>query len=413
MIRICDYKELGTINDGLDMAAQTGSLTATLLGKAVDTEDSCGYETIPESVGIAWMLRNPEAFGEQIDDALAFYREHLDNYYIAAILRSKDLFELISEGERVRFMRDVIARHTTDGRWVRTVIEAGVPRADVAGAILDKLRATDVDLSKSGIDFLSYEFLEYGAGYISRSFFGLVFDDKYTLWSVLSDDEFIEALRICIDKAPNLLFGGPDINSRITLIQKLDLRLPRNQVDAILLEAAAKLQNLGHVSIDALDRLPFDVRLDITRRTGGPLDLVVRLALELGSENGGLALCDEFRESFALVNSDTYRRLHPLLRSTNDHTMVSVINPELVNALVSNGFIIGTVIWGTHYHRRTRSVREQLQVEWNRTTYVQSRYQHRYFPKEGDLVIINTKYGHSLAPRVVAVDFVLLQSAAM
>jgi hypothetical protein len=99
------------------------------------------------------------------------------------------------------------------------------------------------------------------------------------------------------------------------------------------------------------------------------------------------------------------------LQSSKERALASVINLELVRVLVSYGFVIGTVASGTYYDRRAGRTLKQLQVGWNGKTYVQDRSQHRYFPKEGDRVIINTKYSHNLTPRVIAANFVLLQSS--
>jgi hypothetical protein len=419
MHRIHSYDLVGAMFDILDKAAANGTTDfLALLSEAINTEDFCGYETIPTSVGFNWLRKdgNAERFAEFIDgDALDFYNGHLHNYYITNILHNLTLFSLIPETERAGFVRDVMDRHTTSGRWVRTVVEAGVPPADLAPIILDLLRSTEVNLTGSGTDFLSYEFLEYGAGHISRGLTGLHFAEHHTLWSVLTDEQFVEAIGICADKAPSLLFGGPNINSRITLIQKLDARLTRSQVDDLLEEAANKLPNLGGVSLDALARVPFDVRLALARRLDRPLELVVRLALELGEDDGGMAVYAEFIDSFAQVTAESYQQLYPLLRPPQKQEMdivASVINIELVKVLVSSGFVIGTVVNDTFYNKRTGRTQQDLRVGWNGKTYVKDRSLHRPSPvKEGDLVIIDTKSGRHLKPRVIAVDFVLLRSA--
>lgn len=452
MKRISSYDELGRIRDQLDEAAANGTLTAELLGEAVDTIDDAGYETIPSSVGMDWIWRNSKALAENISDVPGFFRAHLDNSYITGAIHSEELLRLIPEEEREQFVREVLFRHTpANNGWVEAAINAGVSREAVAEMVLEKLRRSQVI---SGVwTFIEHDFLEYGAGRVERASslrdflqhrlapgeaeriagemqqtpgvervgtslaagMSLLDDDPWqwrfaeepTLWSVLDDEQFVEALRICIGKSPNLLFSGRRVNETITLTQKLRMRLSPEQLEAVLMEAAGKLESLDGVNLDELDRLSPTVQLEIARRTGGgSLDFVVRLALMLGFKNCGYELCEEFSEQFASGHSATnYRRLWGKLQKAEHKVMASHIEERLLKRLEADGYVLGQATEGKYFNRKLGRECSQMQVRDERETYVQDRYQHRYHPAEGDWVLFD-KRGHQLTPRVVSVIFI-------
>jgi len=409
MKTVRDYDELRHIKGELDEAAANGSLTPELLGEAVETEDSAGYETIPCSVGMSWLWHNAAVFAENIDDALGFFQAHMDNPYIGGVLSQAELLQLIPETDREDFVREVFERH---GGRIEGIIEAGVPRAVVAELILAQLRRTPVDPYSTSADFVRHDFLSWGfrLEYNRDTETWHFREDEVTLWSILDDGQLVEAAHICIAKAPHMLFWGTDVNRRITLADTFGLRLGAEKVNELLLEAASNLPSMHDVSIQVIDRLAVKDQLTLARRLdGGSLDLVVHLALKLGYDGGGKELIEEFDAQFRSGHSAAnYRRLWSKLRSgcVDNQAMADTIEYRLRRQLDYDGYQLGQVVEGKYFDRREQRQKRQMRVDGENVTYVQDRYQHRYFAKEGDWVLFKPSEGRRLTPKVISVIFI-------
>jgi len=419
MQSIRSYDAVHEIERELDQAAANGTLTEERLALALDQSDEAGFETIPYSIGMNWIRRNPQAFARAVEDPFAFICSHLDNYGIRGFLYYEELLKLVAEDRRAELVRAVLMRCTpSNNSWVESCLSVGVSREELAQMMLDKLCGCEVDTTAHVWNFLEHDFLRYGAGRVesNRLGGGLRFAEGNTLWSLLTDEQLYEAVSICADKAPSLLFSTGDINSRITLVRKLRLRLSEATVQQLLLEAAYNLKSLGGVSLDIFSQLPLvDRRLIAEKLDGGSLELVIRLALEMGGTQGR-EFCTKYAERFNDGSAvDNIRRLWAMLAAKYDvSSSEDVLTAEvalhvqrrLIQRLKNEGFIYAQAKMGSYFNRKAGRNLPQAQVEFNGLIYVQDRFQRRYNAKDGDWVIIDPKRGKQLTPKVVSVVFV-------
>jgi hypothetical protein len=404
------------------------------------------------------MRNNSELLGF-VADLATFLIDHLDVSYFGEVLMvSRKIMEVVHPADRIRVYQETFRRcGARNHTWVRTALELGVPSEAIADVMLDKLRAARVDLTSSVCNFLQHDFLRYGSGRVVRRNpladflihdaaageaerigrdmqrfpvlavlgddirmrmsleyedpWNYCFEEEHTYWSVLTDDQLVEVVRIIIEKAPNLLFEGPDINREMGARAKLRVRLGDTVLEPLLEEAAGKLTSLVRVSLDELSRLSPLIQLEVARRTGGWVDHVVRLALYMGSESGGKSLLAEFDHLFTGEGSVTaFRYLWKTLQDADDQAMAKFIEQRLLNWTEARGFIYGQVQEGKYFNRKTRREMAQMQVRRRArntlTIYVQDRYQHRYLPKPGDWVFIKPERGTRLTHKVVSVIFI-------
>jgi hypothetical protein len=422
MPSISTYDGVHEVERKLDQAAANHTLSAAMLIEAIGSIDTAGHETIPYSIGMRWILRNPVEFMMAVGYAYPFFCQCVDMDYIDGVLFSEELLRFIPENRRADLVRMILERHTpANNGWVKPCLDAGIPRDELARMVIDKLRAHNAETSRGYWNFLEHDFLRYGAGRVEGNALGagLYFGEEHTLWSLLTDDQLYEAIVICADKAPGLLFSAGDINSRITLVQKLQLRLSKEQVLQLLELAADNLQSMSDVSLDIFGQLPLVHRTQIaTKLDGGSLELVIQLALEMDNAKGR-KFCARYAHRFTNGNAaDNMRRLWTPLQNILDNcTLADVatvhkadvaihVQRRLYQRIMDEGFIYAQVEMGSYYNRKAGQHLPQAQVKINGLTYVQDRFQHRYSAKNGEWVIIDPKRGKQLTPKVVSVVFI-------
>jgi len=400
------------LKDGLTAAAHDGTITEKQLSDAI----KCHYDDgdyIPESVGLAWMQCNTELLDSFIGDPAEFLIAHLDvDHFGEVLMVSSGIMEIVPEADRARVYQETFRRcGARNHTWVQKAIKLGVTREVIAGMLLEKLHGCTVDLDRSNWNFLQHDFLKYGSGRIDRFDFrderhSYGFEDSDTYWSVLTDEQLVEVVKIIIEKAPNLLFEDGGVNRDVNTRRKLRIRLDDSVLTPLLEEAAGKLTSLSHVSLDELLRLPVPVQMEVARRTGGSIELVVRMALLMGTEEGE-SLLGEFDPLFEADGAmGVFRQMWSTLSTTENTVMADRIKRKLLRSAEAHGYLYGQVREHQYYNKKAGRVLTQMRVVRDGKSYVQDRQQHRYVAKQGDWVFYRPIEGRQLTSTVVSVQFI-------
>lgn len=434
------------IQTSLNKHLAAGTLTVQQLIDAINSIDATGYEIIPGSIGLKWLSNlldqaerarkaRPENAHGNADVIAAerlracipmedVYLVCVGNPHIAVMLCDSKLIGLIRQpADRAAFMHAILEQHWPyNSAWVRVCLEAGIAQSEIAKAILSLLRR-DPTSNQAGRSFLLHDFLDDGAGQArvvdyesDKPIWQL--RESNTLWSVLTDDQLIEAMRICIGKTPWSLFGPRSINSALTLAEKLDIRLTTEQLQTLLAEAADKLTSLAGVSIEAFSRLALQRQRQLIEEIPDcSLELLVHTAAQVPDhftffrdqagkicEDASTALSKQFCKlqpqlAALRMQSDTLRRFA-------DH-----VDRTLVNQLELQGYIVDTLV------KQPYRDGWQLCVQHDGHAYVEQRgwssvSGDRYFPELGDRVVFKPSNGRRLTPRVTAVPFSLVSRPA-
>lgn len=416
---------------GYDFAERmrTEPMTLELLHAAVDNTNPDGYEGIPFSDGMRWISRNTQAFLELLRkascDVAEFFELHLHNSSIVSVLWNDWLLlALGNEEQQLDFITKVfLAGGSVGQEWLKVALRVGITKAQLAEMVLRKLREDKVEHASSIVNFTKHDFVEGGAGRIWENTAGYRgFEHSTTYWSVLSDEQLVEACRIIIGKYPNLLFGHPPVNDWVGMAEKLVIRLGDEQVNQLLEEAADLMENMGAVNLKVMGRLPLDAQLRTARRlrdAGHCSELwVANMAMSMGSENGGLELLKEFEDFFSCDIrtyqwwSDRYERLKKEL-GPDDLKLAKRIDTLLCALLDVAGWTVGVLCEDIHRGRRQLCVkigRHKYVKDRHQTTYRRSNAERDTFPVAGDVVAFRKERAYSLVPgRVSAVSFTLLQ----
>lgn len=147
--------------------------------------DDCGYEVIPQSAGMPWIMANPTKFTEIVGDADLFMQAALHAYdtaceqkaaqtdfespllslphwFFQGFIQSAELLTLLSPQWRERFIHELYPRFGSwNNGWINAAIMAGVTRQVIAQAIIERLRRTQV---RHGMANDVHDFIEYGIG---------------------------------------------------------------------------------------------------------------------------------------------------------------------------------------------------------------------------------------------------------
>lgn len=410
MLILRNYREVRELKEALNDAAANGTLDIEILDEAVLAIDHAGYETIPESIGWPWIKKNHDAFMAVVDDVAEFIRRHLNDEYVYHVLYNAPLLGEVPQDMRTALVRDVLL-HSNAGNsyWIRVLVdELDIPAHDLGEIIIEKLAVTSVE--PRHYNFVENVFLAYGSGHVgcmrhpAGEFMpGLWrFEERLTLWSVLDEEQFVEALSICAAKCPWVFFDSYT-NHELTVTQKLRIRLSDGQFDEILAVASKHLTSLNIVSFELFERLSPENQVALLDRFETiPVILLAELALSRGFTGGGIEPCMRFSKSFAnggdQVVINNYRRLWNKLNAAEDQDMAKVILDFMQAALTKHNIIYGQLKKGTYFNKRAQRQVEQLFIQHHGVRYVQSRNQHRYFPEEGDMVLINTRWVHKPSP---------------
>lgn len=381
--------------ESLTAAAAKGALTVNEIDKVVRTYyDDRDY--IDESIGTTWICQNPGLFQGSVPDALAFFRAHLETPHCTELLLLRsEILRLVPESERLAFIREAYLKNgARNYGWIDAALEAGVPREAVADLLLEKLRAATADRDQEyNYATAARDFIEYGNG------------DSYRNppWSMLDDARFLEAVRICAEKTPRTVFSR---------LEKIRRRLDEATITALRLEAAKRPGAIGELPYEELRRLPYETQFAMVEqlRPDDASVKAVRLIVNVLMEGTVAAiepLCARLDPILAKIDPVVcYRTTWKDRQESQNRHVAAWFEEKFKGHVRLAGYRIGTVTTGTYADRRSRSPRRQMQVVADGRTYVQSRYQHRYFPGTGDTVIFYPGRGHQLTPLVTAVMFI-------
>jgi hypothetical protein len=408
-----------TLTHGYDMQAEmtmASAMTLELLHRAVDNINPDGYEGIPFSDGMGWIWKRPQAFlellhaeGVSVED---FFRPHLGNTFIGSMLHQPWLVLALGDDTRTSFVRELLmASSHCDDRWLGTALACGVSRDDLAEMILAKLAASPIDPNSNCVDFVEYNFLHYGAGSVDilwsnkRRFRS----EEATYWSILTDEQLVQAMWIVIEAAPCLLFGVFDINNGLGLADRLAIRLGDEQVAVLLEEAMSRLEDLSNVYLKVFERLSSDVQLRTARRLMAAEQSVssfwvASMALQMGSENGGLELLKEFRSTFQDSITD-YRQWCRKAHSQAglDQVIVTEVERLMRTGLEKAGWVVAELDENRHKDRTQLCVR--VGRGRDSVLYIKDSYQTTYrvdngsmstFPEKGDIVAFRPEHARSI-----------------
>ncbi|MGF7229439.1 MAG: hypothetical protein ACQR33_05675 [Candidatus Saccharibacteria bacterium] len=424
----------------LDWALQTADPTAAadfvgVLEETINTIDFAGYETIPTSIGMGWLHANIEVFAQMYSrlsdpEPVWFFRRILgsDNGYLFSLLYSAQLLNLIGDEYREGFIRDLFAKLPPEGNdWIKNLLKAGISRDDIAEMILQRLADTEIDPRYNYPHFVG-SFLRYGAGRIERGYrdYHYLPDGRsawwfenfaeVTMWSLLSDDQLVEALRICEAKLPGTLFHKLDNSSPVIQLQARlmdrntddeQLEAGRQRIEDLLIAAAAALTPAGfrNASIETLALLPVaEQRKLLVRLEGGSIRFLISLASQV---DDGRELFDKYIASLSVtqgVGPQLYSWVLSYLKEVTNRELADHIADTLVVNLRHAGYNFGIVTEGIVPSGRRKGCRRD-QVVINGMTYVHNSASRDYYPKVGDQVIFYAKGGRVLTPRVLVVTF--------
>lgn len=468
--RMAEVRTLGSYDavhaafEAFEAKVEARTVTIMDIVEYILTIDEAGFETIPQSMGMQWIHRNPARFAGIVDGVDRFVERLLDlaeinpmnegedvkawdglralrYWFFRSFICSKELMALLSTGWRETFVRDLYPKVGANNHaWISAAILHGVFREMIAKAIMERLKRVKIE---KGVANDVEDFLRYGGGDIHGA------PIHVALRSLGVEQTALTGLREAIRRDPTTgfpeierrlregvqpresTFGGfPEIppwfvlnnaelaealqhcatkapaeTLNVLLDERISPRIKLDDVDQIVTIAYRRVTSLSGVNIQTLERL-----LTLSSRETLARQLVPVESHHLHKATAQFLfmivyeLPREKREKF--WESVVVPVLKPVAASTLYCAWRQMkmeeddIETALLLRLDEEGYILGTITRGRHPKGGI-----QWMVEANGHTYVQSRDQHRYFPAEGDLVLYKRE-GHFLTPSVTAVHFI-------
>lgn len=367
-------------------AARNGTLTYALLSDMVKTYDRGNVY----SIGGDWIRSHPQMFGALPINHEQFLLEHL-------LVRSF--------GESIIFYRPVLANvpsasieglvrtailttvaFTKSSSWVQVASSLGVPDQAIAEIIFEKLRTTPTNAG---------ERFEVVSMFLRNAVPALGLDDPTkAMWSVFSNEQLREALRICLEVSPvNILRSWESIEQAV------------GEVEAILLANAAadRLLSVETLTIQTLRKLSLSRRMSLCRKIRGPV---------FGDENGIVASPELVVDTLTALRQHGgtfYQEIREVIDRLDAakfflacYRLADV--PDWLKAvadikLAQGGYKKGTIRSREHLSPRFRTYRIQWEVEADDAIYIYDRSDHRHVPRSGDKVIFDHKQARNLSWR--------------
>lgn len=188
-VSIGGYDEIEKVREHFQTLVDLSSATIEDVLNHILTIDNAGHDTIPCSMGMDWIHRNPNAFREVVVNVDRFVtlvlevanwaqkmqeragdRVHptiaagldLGREFFPSFIMSWRLMRLLSPTMRESFVNEFYPRWgATNNLWITAAFQTGVPRSQIASAIIERLRAVRVERGMANdVD----DFLRYGAG---------------------------------------------------------------------------------------------------------------------------------------------------------------------------------------------------------------------------------------------------------
>ncbi len=456
---IGSYEALPLAREAWEARIKEGGVSYEDIWNWVLTIDDAGAGSIPTSMGMTWILRNPEMFEFLMVDVTDFLDQTIEVYSQApaddparslsyrllnCFIISNELVSMIRDDRRLELVSWIYTNcGARNHAWLVAAILNGIGRNEIAQMIIDRLRVVEV---KRGMANDVHEFLRLGSDSMANSgiwnnlrllgvpqsrIMAELSPDKATHphlvinafieqvegqgvahnddrleymdlkpWWMLDNDQLVEAIEICAEKSPNEVLRAAS---------NLRLRLPVKS-GLLIAGAALGLTNLRQVPMTVLEELPHEAKRAVALR----LDPIGEAShwTHYNLATFLLSLCasmdkPEARKFFrevvleklgganTMVVYRAWRRLK-LNHADLEHTLRS--------RLEDNGFLVGTVVRDTFHNRRIGRDEIQMAVKVGSTTFIHERGGHRYYPCEGDEVIFKAD-GRRLTPYVVVVYF--------
>lgn len=378
----------------LSEMAGDGTLTRPLLDEAMAAMYDDG-DYIDQSTGFAWILDQPELFAHTAGrcgfQVAEFLETHGPLCWVGSrVLLNGELLALVPADQRTAFVQRMYAAHGAfNNHWIETARGAGVSDDVMAELILARLAAVGDNCESSGMVDAVKDFLDYGYQY----------GEPTSPWSVMTAQQFDRAMVTCSAKAPGRFFAKRE------LIQR---RLGEARWVELAKTTLPGLKRLSQEQQAFVEEQPVSYQLQIAQGLECAPAFLLRLLVKLPAADGpqrytelegllaGVSLADTYRSTWASRHSEGVA-LAPWLEA------------ELQKKLAAAGYVFGTVISGK-FTPRGGTPRTQLQVVAGGVTYVLERCQRGYYPKAGDEVLVNSRTGHHLTPRVVAAIFLPARS---
>ncbi len=394
-------------------AAKT--LTAQALSLAVRTIDEEDY---PMSVGAHWLFhpqalygasgwgraigytrRCVEVFQEAGIDPKQFFLDHIDAaYFMHWALQVKEFLKLLPEVDRAELVAQAYLRHGSNhDRFVKACLEVDIPGDAIAKMLRARLLSVEVrEGCSNDVDL----FLEYG---LKEDYNHL--EKRYILppdspWGMFSDEELRALLLQLAAKSPTVT---------LRYQKKIEIRLGREVMVDICSEAAKHLSSLrclelGHLAVLTLEekgRILLRVKPDFNNTTvlaGLAAELVFADIIQVETSTG--------RE--ILENIPGYTLFLTALRLTDKNADLRAAwekqREYFYDRLHNAGFAAGVVEKDVFKHK-TRGQTIQWIVQVDEKKYVHDDGDHRWFPSEGDRVVLSTKSAKALTPFVYVTYF--------
>jgi hypothetical protein len=452
-----------TVVVNLDDAAIRGVHIPLILRKAMLLINNRGVDY---SVGARWIMDNPAAFAKIVPDVHDFLRSCLDipHHVFGWLLCKIEVMRLIPEDKRHAFIRDAYVQHGAfRDTWADVASELGMSREQIGEAIIGRLEFVKVE---RGMANDVHEFIEDGSGMeranemldalrrchiteesISAAGFrmrrfdplaavgkdllmsqqgpktkheGWMLPKKGTLWSWLSDEQFVRAIRVCAEKSPSKLLEH---------WMKVELRITDEALtDSLKGETVQKLQSVSQFRFSLIRHWTPDLQQKALKRFRDLLPAASKYAmsqvdaavltlwlLQCKDLSMLLALYEEFENLMVELGADTvYEKGRPQLKALlpegkpEFHVVAKALRDKFFDLLRFNGYAVGEIEEHDHPTKGGR----QLCVVIGGNTYVQRNGSHRYFPNVGDLVIVDIVHSSPLHRKVFATNFTLLEKSA-
>lgn len=373
--------EVAAYREAVTTMLREGTLSSESLVEALFTDDQCGYETIPCSIGCDIVRRNPEAFLRTVKDPLAFVENHPHRDIVALYLSSKEVFETIvpDAAQRHAFVELYFVRFA-GVRQIKTLLKAGFER----GYVLELVRKIFENATVSNESVV----VEGGAEDIRSTL-------NYWVSSPLqnfSTAELLPILTIAIAKDP-----CSALDNRDYLIATL------GSVNAITLisEAARSISQIRRLQKGSLLFLPVDVQLEILKNVLRSNDAtesfyldveyLARLWLQPGVGQRGWALIANLLDRVKNL-PDVYFGIN---RGCQGNIIPSALEEYRNRRFAQQSeYLLGVVAQGSYFNRRFDMNMTQLEVRIGNDLYIHeqstsSQPTSRYFPKVGDHVMFH------------------------
>ena len=401
----------------IDVDPKSAEEVLDLLLNVVET-DGMGFG----SVGMAWIWENPSLFRDTVDDVDAFMESVFVRYDSAnkespARSLGKNFFRLfICNGELTGLLstegRDRLVEFfypqfgSQNGGWAQNVSDAGVGALTIANAILRRLRTNVIDwivdeeflqeAEKDDRDRCTVDECVPKGHHEHQKIREIREDIRSRGFARLTDDQKREAFLLCAEKDPVQM---------IDMRQAMSRCMTDEEVNAVIREGMDMLTSLSGIPEDELGRMSTEERRRFTQRlvpveahspglATSTATFLFRLIVDLPAEE---------REAFWKNQID---RILGKAYSTSVYSAwreLRLDEPKVEAALRrwldEDGFLVGTI--GRFPGPKGGS---QFAVRVGQFLYVQGRNNHRYFARDGDVVMFHRE-GRRLTDGVIAVNF--------